>query len=97
LLSRWSDCATELGPKERVSIYCLGFVFKVSKLALRPAQPPIQWLSEVFFIRELKRQGYEAKKSPTSNAEIKMCGAKPPPPSAPSCCGAELSTGLTLQ
>ena len=83
LLSRCSDCATGLGPKVRVSIYCLGKRYCSSSKYPNWLWDPTSLLSngyQKFFLRELKRQGYEANKSPTSNAEIKMCGAKSPPP-----------------
>jgi len=83
LLSWCSDCTTGLGPKDRVSICCLGKRYRL------PSKYP-NWLwdspsllfsgYQKFFLRELKRPGYEANKSPTSNAEIKMCGAKSPSP-----------------
>jgi hypothetical protein len=50
----------------------------VSRLALGPTQPSIQWVPGV------KWQGREADHSPPSNAEVKNGGAIPPLPHMPS-------------
>jgi hypothetical protein len=42
----------------------------VSRSALRPTQPPIQWVPRVLSLG-IKRPGREADHSPASNAEVK--------------------------
>jgi hypothetical protein len=42
----------------------------VSRPALGPTQPPIQWVPRALFLR-VKRPGREADHSPSSNAEVK--------------------------
>jgi len=44
----------------------------VSRLALRPTQPPIQWIPRAHSMGE-KRPGREADHSPPSRAEVKEC------------------------
>jgi hypothetical protein len=43
----------------------------VSRPALRPTQPPIQWVTGALFL-EVKRSGREADQSPQSSAEVKI-------------------------
>jgi hypothetical protein len=42
----------------------------VSRTALKPTQPPIQWVLEALSLG-LKRQGHETDHSPPSSAEVK--------------------------
>jgi hypothetical protein len=44
----------------------------VSRPALEPTQPPVQWVPETLSV-EVKRPGREADNSPSSNAEVKEC------------------------
>jgi hypothetical protein len=54
------------------------FLFStVSRLALGPTQPPIQWVLGAFS-PGAKRPGREANHSPLSSAEVKNGGAIPP-------------------
>jgi hypothetical protein len=56
------------------SRYGLGFFFffTVSRPALGPTQPPIQWITEAVSLG-VKRPGREADHSPPSSAEVKEC------------------------
>jgi hypothetical protein len=49
----------------------------VSRPALGPIQPPIQWVSEELF-PVVNRQGREADLSPPSSTEVKYDGAISP-------------------
>jgi hypothetical protein len=53
--------------------------FTVSRLALGPTQPPIEWVVEAVYPR-VKRPGHEADHSPPSSAEVRNDGAIPPLP-----------------
>jgi hypothetical protein len=56
------------------------FLFSTtSRPALRPTQPPIQWVPRPI-CAEVKRPGREADHSPPSNGEVKNGGATPPLP-----------------
>jgi len=44
----------------------------VSRPALGPTEPPIQWVPEALFL-ELKQQGREIDHSRPSSAEVKEC------------------------
>jgi hypothetical protein len=56
------------------------FLFSISsKLTLRPALQPIQWVLRVISPME-KRPGREADQSPPSSVEVKNGGAIPPLP-----------------
>jgi hypothetical protein len=59
----------------------------VSKTALGPTQPPIQWVPAVLSLG-VKRPGREADHSPPSSAEARMRGAIPPLPNTSSWRGA---------
>jgi hypothetical protein len=58
----------------------------VSRTALGPIQPPIQWVTGVLSLG-IKRPEREADHSP-SNAEVKNCGSIPPFPNKSSWRGA---------
>jgi hypothetical protein len=49
----------------------------VSRLALGPTQPPIQWVLGALSLG-VKRPGHEAESSPPSSAEVRNGGAIPP-------------------
>jgi hypothetical protein len=49
----------------------------VSKLALGPTQPPIQWVLEALSLG-VKQPGHEADHSPLLVPRSRMCGAVPP-------------------
>jgi hypothetical protein len=51
----------------------------VSRPALGPSQPPIQWVPEALS-RGVRRQGHEADHSPPFSAEVKNGEVKPPLP-----------------
>jgi hypothetical protein len=73
-LSRYSDYVTGwtigvLGFDSRLGLGISLFTI-VSRMALRPTQPPIQWVPGTFS-RGVKRPGREAHHSPPSSAEIK--------------------------
>jgi hypothetical protein len=51
----------------------------VSRLGLKPTQPPIQWIPEALSSVE-KRPGHEADHSPPPNADVKNVGAIRPLP-----------------
>jgi hypothetical protein len=56
------------------------FVFSTpSRLALRPTQPPIQWVLEAV-LQRIKQPGHEAHHSPVLSAMVKNGGAIPPHP-----------------
>jgi hypothetical protein len=56
------------------------FLFSTaSRAALRPTQPPIQWVPGVLALK-VKRPGREADNSLPSSAEVKNGGAIPPLP-----------------
>jgi hypothetical protein len=61
-------------------------LYTASRLALGPAQPPIQWVPWVF--PGVKRPGRAADHSPPSSAKVKNTGAIPPLPHTPSWYGA---------
>jgi hypothetical protein len=44
----------------------------VSRIALGPIQPPIQWVPEALSLR-VKQPGHEADHSPPSGAKVKEC------------------------
>jgi hypothetical protein len=68
----------------------------VSRTALWPTQPPIQWVLWAISL-EVKWPGREADHSSPSSAEVKECvGLYLLSLSTPSWRGAELSTGTTL-
>jgi len=46
------------------------FLDTMSRLALQPIQPPIQWVLEVLLPR-IKQLGLEADHSPPSNTKVK--------------------------
>jgi hypothetical protein len=52
-------------------------IIPVSRRALRPTQPPIQWVLGSL-LAGLKRPGCEADHSPPSSGEVKNGGAIPP-------------------
>jgi hypothetical protein len=67
----------------------------VSRTALRPTQPPIQWvLGDLSLGAE--RLGFEADHSPPSSAKAKNAQSYISTPNMPSWCSAYLSTGTTL-
>jgi hypothetical protein len=56
----------------------IDFQFSImSRPALNPTQPPIQWIAGAVF-PGIKRQGHEADHSLPSSAEAKKGGAIPP-------------------
>jgi hypothetical protein len=55
-------------PRQGQSIFPLAFV---SRPALRPTQPPIQWVPGVLSPRRKARLGRDADHSPPSSAEVK--------------------------
>jgi hypothetical protein len=57
---------------QNVSISPLNFTVDVSRPALEPTQPPIQWVLGALSL-EIKRPGREADHSPPSSAEVKEC------------------------
>jgi hypothetical protein len=59
--------------------------------ALRPTQPPIQWVPRVIS-PEVKRSGREVGRPHPSSGEFKNDGAIPPVLHTSSCCGPELIT-----
>jgi hypothetical protein len=59
------------------NLYPIMFAFSgnfttASRTALEPTQPPIHWVSRVFYLG-VKRPGCEADHSPPSSAEVKEC------------------------
>jgi hypothetical protein len=54
------------------------FFYTASRPALRPTQPPIQWVP-VVLSPEVKRPESEADHSPHLVPRSRMCGAIPPP------------------
>jgi hypothetical protein len=48
------------------------FLFDMSRPALEPTQPPVQWVSGALPLG-VKRPGREADRSPLFSAEIKEC------------------------
>jgi hypothetical protein len=67
----------------------------VSRTALGPTQPPIQWVPRALSLR-VKRSGREADPSPPSSAEVENERSYTPLPNTSSWRGAELSIGTTL-
>jgi hypothetical protein len=61
----------------------------VSRLALWPNQPPVQWSPGSLFLK-VKRQGHEADHSPPSSAKVKKGGSITPHPSMSSRQSAQL-------
>jgi hypothetical protein len=60
--------------------FVLLFLFiTASRPAVGPTQPPMRWVPRALFLG-IKRPGREADHSPSSDSEVKMCGAIPPLP-----------------
>jgi hypothetical protein len=81
-------CSDELQAGQPEFVFRQGkiFLFTVSRPALRPTQPPIQWVQGALS-RKVKQQGHEVDHLPPSGAEVKN-GAIPPLPHTSSWCGA---------
>jgi hypothetical protein len=60
-------------------VLVLVLVSTMSRMALGPTQPPIQWVPGVLSLG-VKQLGCEADHSPPSSAKVRMCGAIPPLP-----------------
>jgi hypothetical protein len=62
-----------------VDIFLYSRASRASRPALRPTQPPIQWVPGDLS-SEVKLMGHEADRSPSASAEVKNGGAIPPLP-----------------